>query len=237
MFRWFEMKAKIVYNKTKKWAAKSAKEVQSFLRTKKVKTVNKGADFTIVIGGDGTMLYHKKKLEGAVLGIGSKKSYVCQCRKENWKGKLSRFLKKPRYEERITLSVSVGGRKKDSAVNDVALLSPDHGMLPVKVTVDGNSCKMEGDGILVATPTGSTAYCYSCGGAMMEGALDALQIVSVASHRRMFDPLVVLGSRRITLVSGTPAHLVVDGQRTMKLKAGAKVLLQANRERMKFAVV
>ena len=230
------MKIKVLFNKKKKWARETARKVKVFLKKHRAKVVARGADLTITIGGDGTMLYYKEQLEGTVLGIGSERSYVCHCREANWKEILKKFLKKPRYEERIMLSVSIGKKKVGYAINDAALLSPDHSMLPVTITVEGDTAYAEGDGIIICTPTGSTAYGYSAGGAIMEGTLDAMEIVPLAPYKRLFEPIVLDGSRRIELCSEKPSHLVIDGQQTIDIPQDRKVYIEREKKKLHLAV-
>ena len=229
------MKAKILWNTTKKWAAKTAGEVKTFLKLKGVKLVKTKSDFTIVIGGDGTILYNKEKLEGPVFAIGSKKSFVCQCLAENWKGNLSRFLSKPNYEERMLLEVK-HKNKNHTSINDLALLSQQHEMLTISVDIGGDEYCFDADGIVVSTPTGSTAYAYAAGGSIIEPTLEVFNIVPVAPDKRLFDPVVVSASHKLVLTPYNPAHLIVDGGKPLKVKKGEKITITKSRKKIKFAV-
>ncbi len=229
------MKAKLLWNTTKKWAVKTAGEVKAFLKIKKVKLVNRKPDFTIVIGGDGTILYNKEKLEGPVFAIGSKKSFVCQCLAENWKDGLSRFLSKPNYEERILLEVK-HRNKKHTAINDIALLSPQHEMLTISVDIGGDEYCFDADGIVVSTPTGSTAYAYAAGGSIIEPTLEVFNIVPVAPDKRLFDPVVVSASHKLVITPYNPAHFIVDGEKPLKVKKGEKITITKSKKKIKFAV-
>lgn len=229
------MKAKIIWNKTKKWAANASSEVTGFLKEKGVKIVKKKPDFTVVIGGDGTILYHKDELEGTIFAIGSQRSFVCQCSCENWRDCLEAFLSKPKYQERMLLEAK-SRNKKYAAINDVALLSQHHEMLRVSVDVGGDEYCFDADGVVVSTPTGSTAYAYAAGGPVIEPTLELFNIVPVAPDKRLFDPVVVSSSHKIVLKAYNPAHLIVDGGKPIKLKKGEKVTLSKSRKKIKFAV-
>lgn len=231
------MKAKILYNKTKEWAMKTAKEVSAFLKSAKVQEISKGADLTIVIGGDGTILYNKNELEGAIFGIGSERSHICQSHADTWKPRLESFLKNPRAEERILLSVSLEGKEIAFAINDAAILSKDHGMLTVSLKVDGDSCTFDGDGIIISTPTGSTAYCYSAGGVTMDESLEAIELVPLAPFKRAFDPLVVSARREIKISTEEPSHLLIDGQQLFQLKEKTPVTIHRHKRKLAFAEV
>src|SRR5271157_3118471 len=88
------MRIKIISNPKKQWAISLAKEISLFLAGLKHEIVKKGAESTICIGGDGTILYanHKGRIEGTVLGIGSDKSYICQIHRDDWRTGLSAVL-------------------------------------------------------------------------------------------------------------------------------------------------
>lgn len=229
------MKAKVLHNNTKDWAIGIAKEVSSFLKSAKVQEVEKGADFTIVIGGDGTILFHKNELEGAVFGIGSERSHVCQCREENWKPRLQSFLQNPKAEERILLSISMGGREIGFAINDAAFLSRDHNMLNIHIDIGGSSRSFPGDGLIVSTPTGSTAYAYSAGGATMDESLEAIELVPLAPYKRSFEPMVISAQREIKITAEQPCHLLIDGQQLVQLKEKTPVTIGKHKRKIAFA--
>ncbi|MCX6768423.1 MAG: hypothetical protein NTY83_01095 [Candidatus Micrarchaeota archaeon] len=199
--------------------------------------VPKAADLTIVIGGDGTILYYKNELEGTIFGIGSESSHICQSRTENWKACLQSFLKNPKAEERILLSISMDGKEIAFAINDAAFLSRDHNMLHVSVDVGGSECTYPGDGLVVSTPTGSTAYAYSAGGVAMDESLDAIELVPLAPFKRAFDPLVISAQREIRVSTKEPCHLLIDGQQLFQLKEKTPVTIRKHAKKMAFAEV
>jgi NAD+ kinase len=229
------MKAKIIWNKTKKWAEKSSSEIKDFLQGKGIKIVKKKPDFTVVLGGDGTILYHKKELEGIVFAVGGPKSFVCQCTCENWKEILLGFISRPAYQERMLLEAEFR-KKRHIAINDVALLSQRHEMLTVSVDIGGDEYCVDADGVVVSTPTGSTAYAYAAGGPVIESSLELFNIVPVAPDKRLFDPVVVSSSHKLVLKPHAPAHLIIDGGSHIKVKKGEKITISKSRKKIKFAV-
>lgn len=229
------MKAKVIWNSTKNWAVKAAEEVKAFLKENNVKVVKSRPDFTVVVGGDGTIIYHREKLEGPVFGIGSEKSFICQATRDEWKEPLSALISKPAYEERMMLEI-VHRKKKYAALNDAALMSRNHDVVTVSVAISGDEYCFDADGVVVSSPTGSTAYAYSAGGPVIEPSMEAMGIVPVAPDKRLFDPVVVGPSNKIFLSSLNPAHLVIDGKKEIKVKKGEKVRISRHRKSMKFAV-
>jgi len=229
------MKAKILWNKKKKWTAKLSKELEAFLKKKKVNTVKKNADFTVVIGGDGTILYNKDKLEGPVFAIGSQKSFVCQCINTDWEQHLSQFILNPKYEERMLLQVQFR-KKKFLAINDVAMLSKFHEVLTISINIGGDEYCFDADGVVVSTPTGSTAYAYAAGGPVVEPTLEVLSIVPIAPDKRLFDPVIVSAEHKVSLSSDTPSNIVIDGGKPLQVKKGEKVTVTKAKKKIKFAI-
>ncbi len=229
------MKAKILWNSKKRWAVKLSKEMDLFLKKKKIKIVKKNADFTVVIGGDGTILYNKHKLEGPVLAIGSKRSFVCQAGNDNWEKPVSQFLSNPKYEERILLQVQYR-KKKFLAINDVAMLSKFHEVLTISVNIGGDEYCFDADGAVISTPTGSTAYAYAAGGPVVEPTLEVLSIVPIAPDKRLFDPVIVSAEHKVVLSSDTASHIVIDGDAPLQVKKGEKVTVTKAKKKIKFAI-
>lgn len=229
------MKAKVLWNSTKKWATALAPRIKEFLKGKGVSIAGKKADFTIVAGGDGTILFNREKLEGPVFAIGSTSSHICQCTEENWEHALSQFLTNPRYEERIMLDARHRG-KAYTAINDIAVLSANHRVLTLKVGIGSGECCFDADGVVVSTPTGSTAYAYAAGGPVIEPTLEVLSIVPVAPDKKMFDPLVISASNKSYVSPGTDAHLIIDGGKPILMRKGERVEIKKTKRKLLFAI-
>ena len=104
------------------------------------------------------------------------------------------------------------------ALNDIVLQKGDTGrLLDFTTEVDGSYVNTHrGDGLIVATPTGSTAYALSCGGPIIQPNVDALVMVPICPHTLSDRPLVLPSSSaiRVTLdnAGGSDAHVVCDGE-------------------------
>jgi len=99
-------------------------------------------------------------------------------------------------------------------------------LLEFLIEIDGSpAAHLKGDGIIVATPTGSTAYSLSAGGPILHPAMDALVISAICPHSLTLRPIVVPGHLpvAITLVHAEDAHLTLDGQMESALLAGDRV--------------
>lgn len=224
------MKVKILFNKKKPWARTIAKKIKLFLK-KKGFSFDRKADATILIGGDGTIYYNKKKIEGKIIGIGSKKSKVCVLKKEAWE-KVWELIK-GKTEKRITLDVYVNGKKVGWVINDAVLHSRNFRILKMDISVDGKFFTFEGDGIIVSTPTGSTAYALSQYGAILHPSLSAYELVPVAPYMRSASPFVTDKKTKIKF-TGT-ASLIFDGQEVTKLKSSDVIEIKIGKK-IQFAV-
>jgi NAD+ kinase len=131
-------------------------------------------------------------------------------------------------ERRLTLAAQLGKRAKGSsfALNDVVLQKGDTGrLLDFTTEVDNVYVNTHrGDGLIVATPTGSTAYALSCGGPIIQPNVDALVMVPICPHTLSDRPLVLPSSSeiRVTLdnAGGSEAHVVCDGESVARMAAG-----------------
>jgi NAD+ kinase len=142
-----------------------------------------------------------------------------------------------RAERRTLLSaerLSAAGQVTDLglALNDVVVQKWDGGrMIEFETHVDGTFvCAHRADGLVIATPTGSTAYALSSGGPILHPGLDALVLVPICPHTLSDRPVVVQGSSRVE-VQVAPAHaaqtqVTLDGQATVHLAAGDRVAVR-----------
>ena len=99
-------------------------------------------------------------------------------------------------------------------------------MMEFRIQVDGvDAARIKADGIIIGTPTGSTAYSLSAGGPILHPALDALVISAICPHSLTMRPIVAPGHLRVavTLVHAEDAHLTLDGQVEHNLLAGDRI--------------
>ncbi len=229
------MNYKIIYNRKKAWAKKLAEQVSLFLSDAGFEK-GKKADFTVVIGGDGTIFYHKQKIEGKLIAIGSEKSYVCQLNRLNWKKHLLEFVESNKFVELPLLNVKVGKKKAGYAINDVVLHASDSRTISVGVYYKNEFMYFEGDGLIIATPLGSTGYSFSAGGPSLSLDVDALVITPISPVRRTAFPVVVPKTKIKATYSNGKAVLVLDGQKEFNLKQEVVVEVEVAKKTIKFGV-
>ena len=200
-------------------------------------TIQSEADLAVVLGGDGSILKAARMLAGRempVLGINmGKLGYLAEFTSQQFCDKFDLVLSgKAPIARRMMLSVrceKAGSKPAESlALNDVLLTGGDrHRMVAVAAAVDGEPITTYyGDGVLVATPTGSTAYCLAAGGPLLMPGLEAVAVVPVCPHSLTHRPIVVGPDREIVLEScglQREAICIVVGQEMVRLARGERI--------------
>lgn len=156
-------------------------------------------DMVLAVGGDGTMLMAVKSAvawDVPVLGFNlGTLGFLTEAEPDDLTAVVKRLLTGDfEIQERLTVSAAIGGVSA-TGVNDVVVEKIDSTRLvSLSVVVDGITfAKYRADGLIVATPTGSTAYSFSAGGPVIDPRVDALVLTPVASHS-LFDRPIVLPS-------------------------------------------
>jgi NAD+ kinase len=198
-------------------------------------------DLAVSIGGDGTMLRTVDLVAAErvpILGVNvGHLGYLTRVEPADLEDALTRFLAGDyRVEVRMTLEVEVSGRKGEAnerclALNDAVLqrCSVGHTVHVRLSTASGPFITYAADTLIVATPTGSTAYNLSARGPILAPELRALVFTPVAPHL-LFDRSLVLDAAdtlQLTVLDGRPAELVVDGQSRGVLEEGTTVTCRA----------
>jgi NAD+ kinase len=227
----------IFANERKGIAKKVRQEVVSFLQSRGVKTGGDAPQLIITIGGDGTVLYNKRHYGIPFFSIGSNTSFICQADFSDWRGKLARVLSRLKTGKRLLLECRIDGKKMPVALNEIGIRNPRPRVLSMHLAAGKIHHAFRADGILFCTPTGSPAYCYSCGGSEMKIGEWKYQVVSISPFRRLFEPTILRAGTECTLrISGNDkAQFFVDGQEfgyftsknTLKVRVAKKPFLFA----------
>ena len=205
------------------------------------------SDVVVVFGGDGTILRAAElaapntPLLGVNLGhVG----FLAEAEPEDVQFVVDCLIQRRwEVEERTRLRVSVhrDGQVVDGtwAVNEVSVeKAARERMIEVLVEVDGRPLSRWGcDGVVCATPTGSTAYAFSAGGPVVWPEVEALLVVPLSAHALFARPLVVSPSSTISLdmAPGSQAVLWADGRRTIDVRAGDRLVVCADPDPVRFA--
>lgn len=186
------------------------------------------ADLAVVVGGDGTVLYTVQglKVQIPVLGINwGEVGFLTELEPGEAIGFLKGLWEGFRVEKRMRIEISLDGERVGEALNEAVIVtSRPAKMLRFTVEIDGILAeRFRADGMLISTPTGSTAYAMSAGGPIVDPGVEGFLLVPLAPYMLSSRPVVIGSDRvlRVTLESEKPAKLVLDGQMTRELEIGA----------------
>jgi NAD+ kinase len=196
-----------------------------------------GCEVVLALGGDGTFLRAAelaRNVEIPVLGVNlGRIGFLAEAETEVLDMVLEHVINRNYLvENRMTLDIVVreGGeiRERGWALNEASLeKGPRLGVLGVVLEVDGRPVSSFGcDGVLVSTPTGSTAYAFSAGGPILWPDLEAILVVPNNAHALFARPMVTSPDAAIAIeveAGGHDAMVFCDGRREMVVPAGARV--------------
>lgn len=204
------------------------------------------ADAVVTVGGDGTLLRAAARClnEGKpVLGINlGRIGFLATCEVQQMENKLWRLARgNYQLEHRSLLEANhSGGNWRAIAVNDVVLYSKSrlHPM-DYTVTCDGAFvCRFRSDGVILATPTGSTAYSLSAGGPILDVTAPVFVLNAICPHGIHIAPLVFSGKRRLTITSveGNRDEVLAssDSLTSCLLSPGDSVTVQVSQQTLPF---
>jgi NAD+ kinase len=196
-----------------------------------------GTELVLVLGGDGTLLRAAELARPAgvpVRGVNlGRVGFLAEADSDDLHEAVAAVAERSYFvEERMTLDVTVklGGEvlARTWALNEASVeKSSRERILDVVVEVDSRPVSAFGcDGVLCATPTGSTAYAFSASGPLVWPDVQALLVVPSNAHALFARPLVVSPGSVVALevdAGGHPAVLCCDGRRTVEVPPGARV--------------
>jgi len=209
--------------------------------------IGERADLVIAVGGDGTLLYAARLVARhgvPLLGVNrGRLGFLTDVMPQDMLPSVDAALRgELEADERPLLSAQLhsagGGIAQALALNDVVMQKHDTGRtLDFETRIDQRYVNThDGDGIIVASATGSTAYALSCGGPIIEPHLDALVIAPICAHT-LSDRPIVLSSRSVIEVvllerADTQANVSCDGMRLGAIEPGDRLEVRAARERV-----
>jgi NAD+ kinase len=209
-----------------------------------------GLDLAVSLGGDGTMLRAVDlvaRAEVPVIGVNlGQLAYLSEVEPAGVRPALERFLAGDfAIEERMLVAATIESPLGTTApvaigLNEIVLEKTESGhTVRLEVEINGNFfTPYTADGLIVATPTGSTAYALSARGPIVEPTHRALLLTPVSPHM-LFDRTLVLSPDavvRLTVTGTRPANLSVDGRLFGELKAGDTISCTASEHVAKFVV-
>ncbi len=207
-----------------------------------------GADAAIVLGGDGTIL---KVASGAIragcpiLGVNlGRVGYMAEIGKDEIEQISRLFEGNYRISERMTLSVSIieNGEERivyENALNDAVIHSDKIGRVLDLVLYSGGvrAAEHRGDGIIVSTPTGSTAYSMAAGGPVLDPSLECICITPVCALSPAARPMVFSAEHELEIEKGVGHSIGIflscDGDDGVTLSGKAKIVIKRSETKAK----
>ncbi|MDP0489205.1 MAG: NAD(+)/NADH kinase [Fusobacterium sp. JB021] len=233
-----EKKCVIFYNKEKIKAIEMYHKIIDFFQKNKVLILSPDdileADFAIVIGGDGTLLRAskqiilKKNLITIAINAGNL-GFLTETKLDEGLDACKNFLEgKYKIEKRGILEITINS-EKFYALNEVVF---SNGGMGKRLTSLDLFCDIDrinrykGDGVIIATPTGSTAYSLSAGGPILSHYLQAILITPIAPHNLTSRPIVIDSKRQVRVehVKGYDrCFIIVDGEMVRQIEEDDKI--------------
>jgi NAD+ kinase len=206
-------------------------------------------DIAVVVGGDGTLIAQTRRLLDhgkPIVGVNAGRlGFLAEFDATDLEKHAALvFGATPPLRERMLLAVTVeraaGGSETGTAINDAVITAGSpHRMIEMSLKVDADDAGVDmiGDGVIIATPTGSTAYSASAGGPIVHPDVAGVTITPICAQSLAFRPVVVRSSDDIALVmrrvnEGT--CVVLDGQRHIALGRGDTVRMHEHGRRALF---
>lgn len=209
-----------------------------------------GVELVVVLGGDGTILRGAEAARGSgvpLLGVNlGHVGFLAEAEREDVDATVEHIVEcRYEVEERMALDVvaTLDGQEiaRSWALNEVTVEKASRErMLVLTVEIDGRPLSTWGcDGVVMATPTGSTAYAFSAGGPVVWPGVEAMLVVPISAHALFARPLVVAptSAMAVDLVPGTEGHGVLwcDGRRAVDLPPGARIEVSRSPEPVRLA--
>ena len=199
-------------------------------------------DACISVGGDGTILRAVRKVAThgvGVLGVNvGRMGYLAEVEPSLAEAATRELLSgSAKISERMMVETDTVGGTNHIGLNEVVVRSDSGHAVSVAVRISGQDfMTYAADGLIVATPTGSTAYSLAAGGPVVESGFKALVLTPVAAHMAFNRSIVLPPTARVefTIVGQRPAEVSVDGRTVAELAVGDTIGCQASETKARF---
>lgn len=203
--------------------------------------IGKRCDLAVTVGGDGTLLDAARGLvdfEVPILGINlGRLGFLVDISPNEMSERIIEILNGDFEEEhRIILNTSIehgdNPTNASDAFNDVVIHKWEVArMIETETYINGKFLNsMRSDGLIVSTPTGSTAYALSGGGPILEPDMDAMVLVPICPHTMSYRPIVIAGDSVIEIIvkenQNSHAQVTCDGQINLGVVSGDKISIR-----------
>lgn len=233
-------------NRSKPEALTLAHQIQAWFEahhwdvlTEWLDIIKRQARFIISLGGDGTLLQAARESAPyaiPVFGVNfGRLGFLCEIEREDVFGALEKVLRQEfQIQERLMLEAIVQRAGADDlsklVLNDVVFSRANtDGIITLQANLSGEpSVSYPADGLIVATPTGSTAYSLSAGGPIISPNVQAILLTPLAAHSLSARPMIVTAQEviEIVLASGEQCLVTFDGRSSIKVRSGEAVIIK-----------
>lgn len=246
----------IVFNSEKKRAKDELAKMESWLKEKgcgvfvlpSTSEDVPAVDFAVTLGGDGTMLSASRLFAPAgipILGVNlGSLGFLAETNPVEVYGFLDKIIAEGyQIEERMMLNVTIESADKKitrTALNDCIIRSTDSGrVIRINVEADGEFvADYVGDGLIVSTPTGSTAYSLAASGPIVHPSISVFVLTPICPHTLAQRPMIISAKNILSMkfTSSSSRHksmLSLDGQTNFSISASDKVVVSAGEKPLK----
>jgi NAD+ kinase len=241
---------RLVANEALELGQSASSDVTGFAVVEPGPTASAGCDVVVVLGGDGTILRAAEWARDAatpLLGVNlGHVGFLAESEEEDMASVVSAIVNRSwQVEERLALEISIffddGSTASTWALNEVSVeKDARQRMIQVLVEVDGRPLSTWGcDGVVCASPTGSTAYAFSAGGPVVWPEVSAMLVVPLSAHALFARPMVISPHSVVALdvAAESPAVVWADGRRSFEVPQGARIEVRASAQPVHFARV
>ncbi len=206
-----------------------------------LKEINKKADIIVTVGGDGTILRALETVEKPLFAINSggmgflaevEAKYAVEGLKKVIAGNYN-------VEERAKLKITVDGKRLPDAANEATVQTARIAkIIYLQLFVEGELIETLGaDGIIIATPTGSTSYALSAGGPIMDPLVKAMVIAPLAPFKLSARPWIVPLEKKVgvkLLPKSKDSKIVIDGESAQPVTKESEILITGSEKKARF---
>jgi len=230
------------HSKVKIYVSTSTANVLGIEGTPVEKMRDEGVELIITVGGDGTVLRNIAKMKDPlpILGINmGTLGFLVDVEPEDAIETIEEVLYGFSYIERMRMDVFLNREMLETATNEIAVMSAKPAKI-IQLEVYVNDClldEMRADGVIFATPTGSTAYAMSAGGPIINPRVNAIVVVPVAPFKLSSRPWVIPSDSEITIKlsdNEKEAVIAIDGQKSYRIKPEDVVKLRKSKYPARF---
>ncbi len=215
-------------------------KIASYLGKKgfSIEEIGEKAEKIVIVGGDGTILMTLQHTTHPVFSINTGRiGFLTEVEAEEAENAMKKVLHgEYKVEERIKIKSKLNNHRLPDATNEIAIHTAYLGkILPFRVYVNDEMVQeIDGDGVIIATPTGSTSHALSVGGPIVEPLLNAFIVAPMAPFRHIASPLIISADNKIRIEVEKDAKIAIDGLHIEDFKPDNKLEIMLSEKKARF---